>query len=60
MNGRSAAAASWRCCGSPWRMVSYEYHLPHVLDLVVLAALAERMKTLFGSSKALPERRHGA
>jgi alkanesulfonate monooxygenase SsuD/methylene tetrahydromethanopterin reductase-like flavin-dependent oxidoreductase (luciferase family) len=39
---------------------SSEYHLPHVLDLVVLAALAERMKTLLGSLMALSERRHGA
>jgi hypothetical protein len=41
-------------------MVSYEDNPPHVLDLVALAALAERMKTLFGSSKALSERRHAA
>jgi hypothetical protein len=35
-------------------------NLSHVLDLVALAALAARVKTLVGSSKALSERRQGA
>jgi hypothetical protein len=51
---------SSRPCASRSRSVFSEYNLPHVLDLVALAALAARMKTLFGSSKALSERRQGA
>ena len=35
------------------------YNLPHILNLVAWAALAALIKTLFGSSKALSEHRHG-
>jgi energy-coupling factor transporter ATP-binding protein EcfA2 len=46
MKGPSAAAMSLECYASPSRRVSQAYNLPHVIDLVVLAALTARVKAL--------------
>ena len=40
---RSSADMSWRCCVSPLRRVSYEYHLQGVINLCDLASLANRL-----------------
>jgi hypothetical protein len=36
-------AMCWRCCGSRSRRASYEYNLPHVLDLAALVVFAARV-----------------
>jgi Magnesium chelatase, subunit ChlI len=51
MNCRSAAATSWRCCGSRWRRVSYRYNLPHVINLCDFASLANRLLTASHSTR---------
>src|SRR5919108_4276684 len=43
MHGRCAGGMSWRSCANRLRMVSYTDNLPHVIDLTVLAVLAERV-----------------
>jgi Magnesium chelatase, subunit ChlI len=40
MNGRRAAATSWRSCASPSRRVLRSYNLSGISDLTVLAAVA--------------------
>jgi hypothetical protein len=52
MNGRRAAATSWRSCASPSRRVSYRYNLPHVINLYTLAEFASRMIPLRDSETA--------
>ena len=59
MHGRSSAATFLRSCASRSRRASSRYNLPRVPDTVALAALAERMKTLFGFSKALSAHKYG-
>jgi hypothetical protein len=43
MNGRRAAATSWRSGGNRSRMVFSTYNLPHILNLHTLAELARRV-----------------
>jgi hypothetical protein len=57
--GANSNAMCLRLYASPSRRVLYRYNLPRVPDMVALAALAERMKTLFRFSKALSEHKHG-
>jgi Magnesium chelatase, subunit ChlI len=44
MNGRRAAAMSWRSYASPSRRVFYEYNLSGVIDLATLMALVKRLQ----------------
>jgi hypothetical protein len=52
MDGRSAAATSWRSCANRSRAVCYSYNLAGVLNLNGFAALAAQRMASAGSGRA--------